>query len=106
MFSMATKAQHKSSPSIIVDGELYQALIDENQALRDKLAQVSSVGISAMFHTHRGEAESYSRAVLKGAAELMNRVKIEDIHKVYEQGYQLASAPSVLEQFQYPHLKG
>ena len=101
---MATKAQ--SQPSVIVDGDLYQALIDENKALRDKLAQVSSVGISAMFHTHREEAESYSRAVLKGAAELIQSVKVEDLHKVYEQGYELASAPSVLEKFQYPHLKG
>ena len=98
-------AKKNISTSQIVDSVLYQALINENKQLREALLNVSSVGISAMFHTHRFEAESFNRTVLKGVAELMSSVQVEELNRIYEQGYELASAPSVLEKHESPHLR-
>lgn len=93
---MAAMNQKSPIPRI-VNHELYDALVDENRRLREQLLQVCSVGISSMFHTHRGEAEQFSDSVLKGVAKIMQRLKYKDLHQIYEQGYNLASAPSVLD---------
>jgi len=86
------------SKSQIVDSDLYQALIDENQILREKLFDVSAVGTSMMFHTHRSDAERFDRTVLKGVTALMQHLEVKDLQNIYEQGYKLASSPSVIEQ--------
>ena len=99
---MNASSQPKSQ---IIDSNLYKALIKENQVLRDRLINVSSVGISAMFHTHRSDAERFDRTVLKGVTSLMQHLEVKDLQNIYEQGYKLASAPSVIEQLKYPHLK-
>jgi hypothetical protein len=106
MNMMATSTKPKSSRSQqIVDRELYQALIAENQALREQLVNVSSLGITAMFQTHRSDAERFDKTILKGVAEIMQHIEVSELKKLYEQGYQMAAAPSVIEKFKHPHLK-
>ncbi len=86
-------------PSKIIDIAHYNSLIDENRALRKKLLKVSSIGIVAMFHTHRSDCGHFSRDVLKGVVNIMQEIEIQKIQNMYQDGYDLACQPSVLDQF-------
>ncbi len=100
---MASSSQPKSQ---IIDSDLYKALIEENQVLRDKLLDVSALGTTMMFHTHRKDCDSFSRSALKSVVEIVQHLKVEDLQTMYQQGYDLASRPSVLEQPQFTDFEG
>ena len=85
--------------SKIIDIVHYNSLINENRALRKKLLKVSSVGIVAMFHTHRSDCCHFRRDVLKGVVNIMQEIEVQKIQDMYQDGYDLACQPSVLEQF-------
>ena len=89
----------KQTPQII-DNYLYESLIDENNRLREKLREVSAVGISVMFHTHRDDCSHFTRDFLKAIVMISNEIKVQEVQTIYQDAYELASEPGVIEQFQ------
>ena len=88
----------KKTPHI-VNNDLYESLIAENKTLRKKLIEVSAVGATMMFHTHRSDCINFTRDFLKSLVSVGHEVKVQDLQSMYQDGYDLASKPSVLEQF-------
>jgi hypothetical protein len=102
---MNSKTLSSKSQSQIVDRELYQALINENHVLREKLLNVSALGTTMMFHTHNKDCDNFTRDFLKAIVSIDHHIKIADIKNMYQQGYELAAKPSVLEEPLFTHLK-
>ena len=89
----------KQMPQII-DTNLYESLIDENKRLREKLRDVSAVGASIMFHTHRDDCSHFTRDFLKAIVTISHEIKVQEVQTIYEDAYEFASEPGVLELFQ------
>ncbi len=89
----------KKQTSYIIDNQLYVSLIKENKTLRKKLGEVSAVGASMMFHTHRADC-NFTRDFLKSIVNISYEINAQDIDSIYKDGHDLALKPSVIEQFE------
>ena len=90
----------KTQTPQIIDSHLYESLIDENTRLREKLREVSAVGVSVMFHTHREDCSHFTRDFLKAIVMISHEIKVQEVQTIYQDAYEFASEPGVLEQFQ------
>ena len=93
------------SPPQIIDSGLYKALIEENEALREMLFKVSAVGATVMFHNHPKDCDGFTRAFLKGVVSLDHHLEACEVRSIYQDAYDYAAKPSVIEQYNGPHLK-
>ena len=84
----------------IVNNDLYESLIEENDLLRQKLREVSAVGASIMFHTHRNDC-NFTRDFLKSIVGITHEIEVRKVDSIYKDGLALASEPSVLEQLHF-----
>jgi hypothetical protein len=81
---------------------LIQALIDENTALRKALSEVSAVGATMMFHTHRRDCAAFSTDFLKAVVQIDQTLECARINDVFQDGLSLAASVPAWEQHQAP----
>ena len=86
----------KKTPHI-VNNDLYESLIKENNTLRKTLRDVSAVGASIMFHTHRNDC-NFTRDFLKSIVGIIHEIEVQKVDSIYKDALALASEPSVVEQ--------
>jgi hypothetical protein len=86
-----TKSQH------IIDTSLYEALVEENTKLRNTLLEVSAVGASMMFHTHRNDCSSFTRDFLKSIVSITHEIDVQKVQDIYRDAYEVANRPGVLD---------
>lgn len=86
-----TKHQHT------IDTSLYEALVEENKKLRNALLEVSAVGASMMFHTHRNDCSSFTRDFLKAIVSITHEIDIQNVQNIYREAYEVANRPGVLD---------
>ena len=83
----------------IIDHDLYLSLVEENKQLRLMLCEVSSVGVSMMYHTHKSDCSHFTRDFLKSIVSMAHDIEAQRVHSIYEKAYSVATSPGVLEQF-------
>ena len=82
----------------IIDTSLYDSLIEENKRLRNSLLEVSAVGVSMMFHTHRNDCSSFTRDFLKSIVSITHEIDVQEVQNIYRDAYEVANRPGVLDQ--------
>ncbi len=81
-----------------IDPGLLYSLVEENENMRRLLLEVSAVGTSMMFHTHRYDCSSFTRDFLKSIVSLAHQIDAKRIETIYKDAYDFASEPSVIHQ--------
>ncbi len=83
---------HPSSEVDVTHAQhLIQALIDENIELRKALSEVSAVGATMMFHTHRPDCSRFSEDFLKAVVQIDQTLECARINDVFQDGLSLAA---------------
>ncbi len=81
----------------VSDIKLFEGLIEENKILRKKLQEVSSVGISMMYHRYKDDCD-FTRDFLQAIVSITQDIELEEIKEIYRQGFECASSQSVVDE--------
>ena len=82
---------------------LIQDLIDENIELRKALSEVSAVGATMMFHTHRPDCSKFSEDFLKAVVRIGQALECTRINDVFQDGLSLAARSPAWEKHSIDH---
>lgn len=92
---------HASSGLNAINAQsLIQALINENTELRKALSEVSAVGATMMFHTHRRDCSGFSQDFLKAVVQIDQTLECSRINDVFQDGLSLATSSPAWEKHQ------
>lgn len=83
-----------------IDTNLLYSLVEENEELRRLLREVSAVGTSMMFHTHRYDCSSFTRDFLKSIVSIAHQIDAKRIETIYKEAYETASSPGVVHKLE------
>ena len=90
----------RDEASNVDDHDLIQALINENVQLRKTLSEVSAVGATMMFHTHRQDCSGFSREFLKAVVQISQALECVEITNIFHDGLEMAASNPAWKKYQ------